>query len=137
MEYFPFGKKQVLSDSDQRPLPSQSYSLPPDQVVLLLALFRTIVGFRAWLFIHLNVFCDDGHIFVVHSSVNLVHEVERHGLVVVQGEHQSQRAQCLLFSAQVGNILPALFQRTHTKNKTTSCGISDGARILNGSRAAF
>ena len=94
-----------------------------------LALFRTIVGFGAWLIIHLNVVCDDGHVFEVQSSVNLVHEVERRGLVVVQGEHQSQRAQCLLSSGQVGNILPALFQRTHTKSKTTSCNcISDGRK---------
>lgn len=57
----------------------------------------------------------DGDVLEVEGRVDLVHEVERRGLEVVQGEHQRQRAERLLSSRQVVDLLPALLRRTHTR----------------------
>lgn len=43
----------------------------------------------------LNVVGDDGDVFEVQGSVNLVHEVEWSRLKDMQGEHQSQRSKGL------------------------------------------
>lgn len=62
---------------------------------------------------HVDVTGDDGDILEVQRGVDLVHEVERRGLVVVQREHQCQGAERLLSSGQVEDLLPALLRRAH------------------------
>ena len=47
---------------------------------------------------HINVTGHDGDVLEIQSGVDLVHEVERRGFVVVQREHQSQGAEGLLSS---------------------------------------
>ena len=37
---------------------------------------------------HLDVVCHDGDVLKVQGCINLIHDVERGGLVVVEGEHQ-------------------------------------------------
>lgn len=65
---------------------------------------------------HVDVTSDNGDIFEVQSSIDLVHEVERRGFVVVQSKHQSQGAEGLLSSRQVEDLFPALLWGTDTKN---------------------
>lgn len=62
---------------------------------------------------HVDVAGHDGHVLEVQRGVDLVHEVERRGLVVVQREHQRQRAERLLSSGKVEDLLPALLGRPH------------------------
>lgn len=62
---------------------------------------------------HVDVAGDDGDVLEVQRGVDLVHEVEWRGLVVVQGEHQRQGAERLLPSGQVEDLLPALLRRAH------------------------
>lgn len=69
---------------------------------------------------HVNVTGHDGDVLEVQSSVYLVHEVERCGFIVVQGEHQSQGAQGLFSSGQVEDLFPALLWRTHTRERATN-----------------
>ena len=44
---------------------------------------------------HLDVVCHDGDVSEVEGGVDLIHDVQRSGLVVVQREHQRQRAESL------------------------------------------
>lgn len=50
------------------------------------------------------------------GSVNLIHDIEGRGLVVVQGEDKGEGAEGLLPARQVGNVLPALLGRPHTEH---------------------
>lgn len=50
------------------------------------------------------------------GSINLVHDIEGGGLVVVQGKDKGEGAEGLFAARQVGNVLPALFGRPHTKH---------------------
>lgn len=45
---------------------------------------------------YIDVKCHDGDVFEVEGGVDLVHEIQRGGFVVVQGKHQGQGAQGLL-----------------------------------------
>ena len=47
---------------------------------------------------HINVTGHDGDVLEIERSIDLVHEVEGGGFVVVQSEHQRQRAEGLLSS---------------------------------------
>lgn len=67
---------------------------------------------------HVDVTSHNGDVFEVQRSVDLVHEVERRGLVVVQSEHQSQGAEGLLSSRQVEDLFPALLRGTDTEKGT-------------------
>lgn len=66
---------------------------------------------------HVDVRGHDGDVLEVQRGVDLVHEVERRGLVVVQGEHQCQRAERLLSSGKVEDLLPALLGRSHAMQR--------------------
>ncbi len=50
------------------------------------------------------------------GGVDLVHDVQRRRLVVVQREYERQRRQRLLAAAQVGDVLPALLRRAHAEH---------------------
>lgn len=47
---------------------------------------------------YIDVKCYDGDVFEVEGGVDLVHEIQRGGFVVVKGKHQGQGAQGLLSS---------------------------------------
>ena len=66
---------------------------------------------------NLDVVSNDGDILEVESSVDLVHDVEGCRFVVMQGKDQCQRAQRLLSSWQVGDVLPRLLGGTHAGHK--------------------
>jgi len=66
---------------------------------------------------HLDVVGDDGDVAEVQRGVDLVHDVQRRGFVVVKGENQRQRAQRLLAARQIGNLLPGLLGRSHAATK--------------------
>ena len=53
---------------------------------------------------------DDGHIFKVQRGVNLVHDVEGRGFVMMQGEDERERRQRLFPAAEIGDLLPSLFR---------------------------
>ena len=50
------------------------------------------------------------------SSVNLIHDVKRCGLVMVQRKDQGEAGECLLAAAQVSNVFPALLRWPDAKN---------------------
>ena len=62
---------------------------------------------------HLDVVGDDGDVLEVERRVDLVHDVERRRLVVMQREDERQRAQRLLAARQVRDVLPRLLERPH------------------------
>mmetsp|Transcript_882 Transcript_882/g.2350 ORF Transcript_882/g.2350 Transcript_882/m.2350 type:complete len:214 (+) Transcript_882:726-1367(+) len=53
----------------------------------------------------------DRHVLEVQGGVDFVHKVERCRPEFMQREHQCQRAQSFFASAQIGDVLPALFRR--------------------------
>jgi hypothetical protein len=57
---------------------------------------------------HLDVVGDDGHVLEVEGRVDLVHDVEGRGLVVVEREDERERRERLLSARQVRDVLPAL-----------------------------
>lgn len=60
---------------------------------------------------YLDVVGDDGDVLEVKGGVDLVHDVQRRGLVVVQREDQGQGRERLLAAGQVGDVLPRLLGR--------------------------
>lgn len=71
---------------------------------------------------HVDVAGNDGDVLEVQRGIDLVHEVERRGLVVVQREHQRQGAERLLPSGQVEDLLPALLGRAHAVQRRVQAG---------------
>ena len=65
--------------------------------------------------LYLDVIGDDRDVLEVQSCINLVHDVEGRGLVVVEGEDQRQGAQCLLPSRQVRDLLPGFLRWPHAE----------------------
>ena len=61
----------------------------------------------------LDVVGHDGDVLEVEGGVDLVHDVEWGGLVVVEGEDESQGGQGLLATRQVADVLPRLLGRSH------------------------
>ena len=57
---------------------------------------------------------------LTERCVDLVHDVEGRGLVVVQRKHQGQGAQRLFPAAQVADVLPTLFGWAHAEDDTLS-----------------
>jgi hypothetical protein len=53
------------------------------------------------------------YVLVVKGCVNLVHEVERRGLVLMKGEDKAEGDQGLLTTREVLNLLPHLPRRSH------------------------
>ena len=61
----------------------------------------------------LDVVGHYGHVLEVQGGVDLVHDVEWGGLVVVEGEDESQGGQGLLATRQVADVLPRLLGRSY------------------------
>jgi len=61
----------------------------------------------------LDIVGHDGDVLEVEGGVDLVHDVEWGGFVVVEGEDESQGGQGLLATGQVADVLPRLFGRSH------------------------
>lgn len=59
---------------------------------------------------------DSGHRVPTQRCVNLVHDVERRGLVVVQRKDEREAGERLLAAAQVGDVLPTLLGRPHAEH---------------------
>jgi hypothetical protein len=72
---------------------------------------------------HLDVVGDNGHVLEVERGVDLVHHVQRRGLVVVQRKDQRERREGLLAAGQVGNVLPALLGRAHGEDDALGEGV--------------
>ena len=71
----------------------------------------------------LDVVGDYGDILEVQGGVDLVHHVERGGLVVVEGEDQGERGEGLLPTGEVGNVLPGFLWWPHAEHDTLSEGV--------------
>ena len=56
---------------------------------------QPVFGASSGLRTHLDVVCDDGNVSEVEGGIDLVHDVQRRGLVVMQRKHQRQRAERL------------------------------------------
>ena len=76
----------------------------------------------------LDIVGHDGDVLEVEGGVDLVHDVEWGGLVVVEGEDESQGGQGLLATRQVADVLPRLLGRSHlqrwpsdVKNLNANC----------------
>lgn len=63
------------------------------------------------------------YVLEVKSCVDLVHEVQRSGFVVVQGEYQRKRAQGLLSARQLVHLLPTFFGGTDAEVDSITEGI--------------
>lgn len=55
-------------------------------------------------------------ILLTKGCIDLIHDIQRSGLEVVQCKYKRQGAECLLASAQIGNVLPALAGRPHAEH---------------------
>ena len=71
----------------------------------------------------LDVVGHDGDVLEVQGSVDLVHHVERGGLVVVESKDQGQRRESFLAAWQVGNVFPGLFRGPHAKHDALREGV--------------
>lgn len=56
------------------------------------------------------------NVFEVESGIDLVHDVEWRGLVVVESKNQRERRKSFLASRKIGDVLPRLFWRPHTED---------------------
>ena len=63
-------------------------------------------------FPYLNIMTDDGDVLEVQGGVNLVHDVERRRLVVMQGEDEGEGGKRLLAAAQIRYLFPSLLGRS-------------------------
>lgn len=63
---------------------------------------------------YLNIMSNNGDILEIQSSINLVHDVERSRLKLMQGKHKGQGAESLFSSRQVTDVFPTLLWRTNT-----------------------
>ena len=70
----------------------------------------------------LDVVGDYGDILEVQCGVDLVHHVERGGLVVVEGEDQGERGESLLPTGEVGNVLTVNTIPSAKGGGTRCCG---------------
>ena len=61
----------------------------------------------------LDIVGHDGDVLEVEGGVDLVHDVEWGGFVVVEGEDESQGGQGLLATRQVADVLPRLLGRSN------------------------
>ena len=61
----------------------------------------------------LDVVGHDGDVLEVQGGVDLVHDVEWGGFVVVEGKDESQGGQGLLATRQVADVLPRLLGGSH------------------------
>ena len=59
----------------------------------------------------LDIRRDDGDIPEIQRGIDLIHDVQRGGLIMMESEHQRERGQRLLASRKVADILPALLGR--------------------------
>ena len=57
------------------------------------------------------------------GGVDLVHDVERRRLVVVEREDEGERAEGLLAAAEVGDALPRLLGRPHAEDDALGEGV--------------
>ena len=71
----------------------------------------------------LDVIGHDGDVLKVQGRVNLVHDVQRGGLVIMQSKDQGQRREGFLSSGKVGNILPGFFWWPHAEDNAFSEGV--------------
>eukprot|EP00428_Durinskia_dybowskii_P065473 CAMPEP_0170384264 /NCGR_PEP_ID=MMETSP0117_2-20130122/15907_1 /TAXON_ID=400756 /ORGANISM="Durinskia baltica, Strain CSIRO CS-38" /LENGTH=213 /DNA_ID=CAMNT_0010640005 /DNA_START=219 /DNA_END=860 /DNA_ORIENTATION=- len=62
-----------------------------------------------------DVVCDDGDVPEVQSGIDLIHEVQWCGLVVVQCKDQRKGGKRLLSAGEVCDLLPALLRRPHAE----------------------
>ena len=67
-----------------------------------------------------DVVGHNGNVLEVQGSVNLVHDVERCWLVVMESEDQGERGESLLSSREIGDVLPGLLGRPHTEHYSFS-----------------
>lgn len=68
-------------------------------------------------------------------SIDLVHDIQRRGLVVVQSEDERQAGERLLAAAQVCDVLPALLGRSHAEHDPLRH--QQGTVGLGGARTTF
>ena len=68
----------------------------------------------------LDVVGHNRDVLELEGRVNLVHDVEGRGLVVMEREHQGEGGQGLLTSGKVGNVLPGLLGRSDTEHDALS-----------------
>ena len=71
----------------------------------------------------LDIVGHDGDVLEVEGGVDLVHDVERRRLVVVEGEDEGERAERLLAAAEVGDALPRFLGRPHAEDDALGEGV--------------
>eukprot|EP00964_Phaeocystis_antarctica_P083806 scaffold52749_cov71-Phaeocystis_antarctica.AAC.2 len=68
-------------------------------------------------------FAHDAHVAEVERGVDLVHDVQRRRLVVVQREDERERGEGLLAAREVGDMLPRLLGRPHAEDDALGEGV--------------
>lgn len=71
----------------------------------------------------LNIVSNNAHVSEIKGSIDLIHHIQRSGLVMVQSEDQGERRQRFLSSTKVADILPGLLGRTNAEDNTFREGI--------------
>ena len=59
----------------------------------------------------------------IQRRIDLVHDIQRRGLVVVQRKDQSQAGQRLLAARKIADVLPRLFRGHHAEQNALGEGI--------------
>ena len=65
----------------------------------------------------LDVVGHDGDVLKIEGRVNLVHDVERGRLVIVESEDERQGRESLFSTGQIGDVLPRLLWRPFNKSR--------------------
>lgn len=59
----------------------------------------------------LDIRRDDGHVSEIQSRVNLIHDVQRRRLIMVQSEDEGERREGFLAAREVGDVFPGFLGR--------------------------